>query len=168
MKKTMDSLLQDELQEFLVNTSEKIKENDGKLPVSRSCQTPFINVTWSMLTGTRFHYDDPKLHLILNHINYFFKSGALGAGLLISYPFLIKIIPRALGFDIQQKATRAVHQYIKDVLVEARADSEYKTNPKTFIEVFLQKIDTREATGSIDDDIYSGEEICLCLHYSQI
>ena len=103
VKKTVEILLAEELEELCMDIRRKIQKNNGILPVQHLFSLPMLNTVWCMISGTRCELKDPKLLQLARLIDSYFKTGSFGAGLLTAYPFLVDYAPKLVGFDKQHE-----------------------------------------------------------------
>jgi cytochrome P450 len=163
VKSSMEASLQLELQELCDHISNKIL-NKQSIQAVGLFDAAVVNVVWSMVIGKRFSAEDPTMKHLVNLAHMFFEPGLWKFSLLLSYPFLAHMAPKLVGFDKQAKSTRGYQTFLSGVLARIRSEGKYLTSPDNFTEIFLQKIDTRQLNGTVDDIVYSDENLISILY----
>jgi len=113
VKKTVEVLLAEELEEICTSIRHKVRNNNGIVSVQHLFSLPMLNSVWSMLSGIRSELNDPKLLQLNKLIDEFFKTGSFGAGMLTAYPFLVDWTPKLIGYDKQQRINAEVLAYFE-------------------------------------------------------
>jgi hypothetical protein len=112
-KKTMETLLAEELEELCADIKTRAQNNNGTVPAQHLFSLPMLNTVWSMISGKRYDLKDPKLIKFAGLIDTYFRTGSIGAGLLTAYPFLVDVAPKVVKFDKQQEINREIQAYLE-------------------------------------------------------
>jgi len=107
----MNDLMLDEMIEFVEHMKQDSSSSgDGRVHFrSNYFEKIFMNIAATLLIGKRFNYNDQRLLKLLHYEHEFIKNGVLGAGLLLAFPFLQYICPKALGYNDQSIGIQGFH-----------------------------------------------------------
>jgi len=109
----LEPLIAEELKVFTTELKSQIKNGTGVIEIDHQFQTVFMNVVWSLLTGSRFQHDDPKLHRILKLNRAYAQSAKFGGGLVGLFPELLYMAPDWTGYTQQMGISRALREYME-------------------------------------------------------
>jgi len=110
-RKWMNDLILNEIAECVqYMKDESITNGDGQVHFhSEYFKKSFMSIMATLMLGKRFNYNDKRLLKLLQFEDDFTKNGILGAGLMLAFPFLRYIFPKALGYDDQLRGIRGYH-----------------------------------------------------------
>ncbi|XP_011056303.1 PREDICTED: probable cytochrome P450 305a1 [Acromyrmex echinatior] len=107
-----------------------------------------LNSLWTLVAGTQFDLDNPKLTEILSVVNEIIRNTNVTGGILTHLPFLRYITPGLTGFTaLNQRLTR-MWQFIRTEITnhkQTRTHGEFRD----FIDVYLEEMDTKQSSSSI-------------------
>ncbi|XP_011156577.1 methyl farnesoate epoxidase [Solenopsis invicta] len=110
-----------------------------------------LNSLWTLVAGSRFELDNPKLIEVLSVVNGIIRNTNVTGGILTHLPFLRYIIPGLTGFTaLNQRQTQMWH-FIETEIArhkQTRTHGEFRD----FIDVYLAEMDTKQSTVSSFDE----------------
>lgn len=116
-KQSMEELIQEEAELFKALL---LKNGDEPFDFNNKFNLPILNALWRVTVGERFDYDSPKLLSILQRLTETVeRSGKPEAMILIAFPWIKRINPKAFGrdetlsvlHDIQVLITERIRQH---------------------------------------------------------
>ncbi|GLV44385.1 Cytochrome P450 305a1 [Carabus blaptoides fortunei] len=111
-KKTMESLIVEELADILKQFQEKGPDVEFE-PI---LEPSVLNIVWSLLTGMRLHHEDPRLQ---NLLSMFRKRGSvfdMAGGTLNQYPWLRHIIPDRIGYKLLLNINKELKEFFMEII----------------------------------------------------
>jgi hypothetical protein len=95
---TLESLILEELQDFCSELKSQSQNQNVVEITPQFFNTIFLNVIWSLMTGTRFKHDDPEMKRILHLGHKYAESVQVGGGIGGLFPKIIELAPGWTGF----------------------------------------------------------------------
>jgi len=111
--RTIEPLIIEELKVFSEELKAQIQKNNGIIEISNQFQTVYMNTIWSLVTGTRFEHDDPKLHRILELNRMYAASGQIGGGIVGLFPEVINYAPNWTGYTHHKNVQHQMRSYME-------------------------------------------------------
>ncbi|CAG7719586.1 unnamed protein product [Allacma fusca] len=147
-KQTMESLIQDEISDFIRSLEDRVNTSE-LVQMKGIFDPPLINSVFSMLCGFRFEQNDPELHRLLHLLHGFFTGVKTAGDILMAYPFLAAITPT---YHRQLRLHREMHAYIRKIISDARARKDRITEPRSFVDVFVNTIESSGQDMTFNDE----------------
>ncbi|XP_021945089.1 methyl farnesoate epoxidase [Folsomia candida] len=141
---SMESIVELELECMDKRLRSASKVNGGKVLMERFFQPSLMNVLWTMMAAKRYDHDDPKLTKLLEINSGWFQTGSFGSGIITAFPFIRFLFPEWTGYSSLMHGNRKIHQFARDIMQEHRSRGTYKTDPQSFVDVFLREIDNQD------------------------
>ena len=112
-KQGMEELIEEEVELFKALI---LKNGEESFDFINKLNLPILNALWKLTVGERFDYEDPKLISIVRRLTEVSENaGKPGAVILLVFPWIKKIYPKAFGRD---KALSVNHE-ILDLITES-------------------------------------------------
>ena len=143
----MEGLIQEEVNLFKIFINQRISEPFDFL---NKLNLPILNALWKVTVGERFEYDNPRLLSIVERLTEAFEIfGNPSHALLISYPWLAKIIPSFFQMERTDKVFMDVVDLMHENIVKHKETLD-PNDPRDFTDVMLIEIErTTEESSSL-------------------
>ncbi|KYM98161.1 hypothetical protein ALC62_11152 [Cyphomyrmex costatus] len=132
----------------LTNTIESLTKLGPITNLYNITSIAVLNSLWTLVAGTRFDLDNPKLTEILLVVNEIVRNTNATGGILTHLPFLRHIIPGLTGFTALNQRWTRLWQFIRTEITkhkQTRTHGEYRD----FIDVYLAEMDTKQSSSTI-------------------
>jgi len=90
----MEASMQWEMGILLERLRKQMSQSGGRITVDMLFNHSLMNVSWTMVGGERYSYEDPRMKRLLRVTAIAMKSGSFGTDLGFMFPILIKVLPR--------------------------------------------------------------------------
>jgi len=109
----LEQLIVEELKVFTKELKSQINYGTGVIEIKHQFQTIFMNVVWSLLMGSRFQHDDPKLQHILELNRAYTGSAQIGGGIVGLFPELLYMAPDWTGYTQHMGVSRSMRTFME-------------------------------------------------------
>ncbi|CAL8126658.1 unnamed protein product [Orchesella dallaii] len=136
-KSSMESMIMEEVNEM----TERLLAFKGKPidDIKNKLSLAMVNSLWSIVAGTRYSQDDPKLRDLARQINGAFDEAAKSGALLVIAPWLKHIVPGLIGYNAIRRLMRGLVDFVSKTIKE-HEDTMQEESPRDFIDVYLNEI----------------------------
>ena len=143
----MEGVIQDEVNLFKIFINQRISEPFDFL---NKLNLPILNALWKVTVGERFEYDNPRLLSIVERLTEAFEIfGNPSHALLISYPWLAKIIPSFFQMERTDKVFMDVVDLMQENIMKHKETLD-PNDPRDFTDMMLIEIErTTEESSSL-------------------
>ncbi|CAG7819689.1 unnamed protein product [Allacma fusca] len=139
-KTTLEGMIQEEIQDLLEETDNKIKLSNGIMSVSDAFGIPVINILWAVMAGKRYKHDDEKLKEMLRRIFESFRSQTYVNNLINDYPFL-QHVPGFSGSFNQFMKTKAHTEEFVEEAIDEHLKTRDPLNPRDFLDDYITEME---------------------------
>ncbi|ODM91034.1 Methyl farnesoate epoxidase [Orchesella cincta] len=140
-REKMHSFIQAELVDLVNELKSSVKKNNGIHTFNNFFNLPSLNIVWSMLAGTRFEQNDPKMLKLVKMVEDFAASLSLANGVLLAFPEWKDWFPNLTGMSTQRKCFKETNDFFQEFINERKALGIYKTCPENLVDNFLREMD---------------------------
>ena len=149
-KKSIEDSIHFEVEELI----EKFLSCPGETLVGTDFNAPIINILWYMVAGTRFTPEDKAGMKMVENVTKIFTTGTK----LENMPIVIcKIFPKLTGYSERVEVLEYILTSLMDT-IEKHKDERDITNPKDFIDVYLNEMENQG-----EGNEYSKEDLVGCI-----
>ena len=138
-KQGMEELIVEEAKQF----KSLIEANmDKPFDFRHQLNLPILNALWNVLVGERFEYDNPRLKDLISRLTEVFQLfGNPTQGLLMSYPWLEKILPeKVFNWPYIKKCLMDVTDLMLENVVKHQETLDLNS-PRDYIDMMLIEIE---------------------------
>ncbi|CAL8124686.1 unnamed protein product [Orchesella dallaii] len=139
----MHIVIESELTDIVQELRTSVKENNGIHTFDCYFTLSILNVLWSMLAGTRYEHNDPKLLTLIKLVRDMMSSCNFGNSVLLAYPEWKDWFPDWTGLTLQRKCWKETNIFFQEFINERKQLGIYKSNPENVIDEFLHEVDAR-------------------------
>ncbi|XP_072161223.1 probable cytochrome P450 305a1 isoform X2 [Bemisia tabaci] len=119
-----------------------------------------LNVLWTVVAGTRFSLDDPKLGRLLELMNSRSKAFDFSGGLLNRFPWMRFLAPDKSGYKLISNLNSELRNFLMDEIEKHKGTRTDEV--RDFMDLYLEKID---APGT-DKGIFNEDQlVAVCLDF---
>lgn len=123
-----------------------------------------MNVTWTILRGSRFELEDQQLIMLMEMIHKSFQIIDMSGGILSQLPWLRFIAPEKTGYSQLIKTLEPLWDFLNRNIEEVLESYDKKCEPKNFIEFYCREISNRASA----DSVFTQEQLlALCIDFFQ-
>ncbi|CAL8116997.1 unnamed protein product [Orchesella dallaii] len=155
---SMDIVINEELTKFLGHFDQILKRsqnnNENVVITTELFDLSVINVLWRLVTGKSYELENVRLNRLLHLSHEFVRISKNGEDISTSFPFLRDWFPEWTGRNHQSKCIQKLSGFFREAVNEHRSNESYATDPQSFLDVFLAKIDENP-----NDSIYNDEQL---------
>lgn len=134
----------EEVRELIEKTARDASSSNGIVEVDLFFTLSVINALWSMVAGARFSHDNPELQHLMKLNAEFFKASSFVGDFSMAFPFLREYIPWITNRAYTTRLSDQVLDFAKKIHDTHKKRESYATNPESFVDIFLAKIDEEE------------------------
>jgi len=165
-KQNMETAVEDELLDFLHYFDDGILHGKpNTIKMEHLFTLPVLNILWIMVAGTRFSYDDDKLHRLIRTVDEITKTHDIGGNILMAFPYLRFLFPEATGHAHQLRLYAKLHEFFRDIMQSRLAENDFDSeSPRDFTDIFILEMNKRRKVNGNDSQIFTEEQfIMVCL-----
>ncbi|KAF7988456.1 hypothetical protein HCN44_001029 [Aphidius gifuensis] len=115
------------------------KKHNKTFTIDEFFGLPVFNTIWTIMTRTRFSYDDKKLDDIMTVIHEAFRSNDALGGILSHLPFLRFIIPELSGYNNLMSTLDKLWRFIDDEIEHQLCLLKINKKPDNLIQAFINE-----------------------------
>jgi cytochrome P450 len=150
----MEEMIQDEII-LLCNSLDK--QVGLPLAMDRIFNISVINALWTLISGSRFELDDPKLKKLIEYMDFLVKESG-NTSILTVFPWIRHIAPKMSGWTGTKTCALALNHFIDEVIDEhvvnfASNKESVREDPKDFIDAFLAQIESSDPGSSFHGEL---------------
>ncbi|ODN00908.1 Cytochrome P450 2J5 [Orchesella cincta] len=145
-KSSMESMIMEEVNEM----KDRLLAYKGRPidDIKNMLSLAMLNSLWSIVAGTRYSQDDPKLRELARQITGAFDEAAKAGAVLVLAPWLKHIIPGLIGYTSIRRTMRGLVDFVSKTIKEHK-ETVQEESPRDFIDVYLNEIKrTADVTSS--------------------
>ncbi|ODM94630.1 Farnesoate epoxidase, partial [Orchesella cincta] len=155
---SMDVVINEELAKFLEHFSEKLNRtrNNTMVITKELFDGSVLNVLWRLVTGKSFELGDERLDYLLQLSNDFLQASKNGADISLTFPFLRDWLPEWTGRNRQVMCIQKLCEFFRETLKEHRQNGTCASDPQSFVDIFLAKIDENQIAS-----VFNGSQLSI-------
>jgi len=101
----------EELKVTINQFKSQLQNGVGVIEIDHQFEAVYMNIVWSLMTGTRFEHDDPKFKRLLRLNRSYEECGQIGGGIGGLFPKLLYMAPNWTGYTKLQAMSIALREY---------------------------------------------------------
>ncbi|CAG7821422.1 unnamed protein product [Allacma fusca] len=136
------SFLDTEIDEISKIFDQAIAQNDGRIQPNKLFGIPTVNVVWASVANSRFDYDDVRITKLVHLMSEWSSNAKLFEGIPSAFPVLLKWFPQIFSTENLQKIDFEMQGFLRSLINEIRDQGTFQMEPKSFIESFLQNMES--------------------------
>ncbi|ODN01944.1 Farnesoate epoxidase [Orchesella cincta] len=136
-KSSMESIIMEEVNEL----GERLAAFKGE-PITNMksfLSLATVNSLWSIVAGTRYSQDDPKLRALAHRLSGAFNDAGENAGALFLMKWLKHIAPEFCGYNGIRRMFADLAEFVSKTIQEHK-NTFQEDSPRDFIDVYLKEI----------------------------
>ncbi|CAG7719784.1 unnamed protein product [Allacma fusca] len=141
-----------------------IEQNNGVIEPHTLFRIPSVNIAWASAAGSRFEHTDPKILKLVSLMSEFTSTASILDGVPAAFPFLLRWFPSFFSIQRLSDIDDEMHQFLRTLLSDIRGRETYKTDPDSFIEAFLQHMESDKIISPEDREVFSEESLISTLY----
>ncbi|CAL8117112.1 unnamed protein product [Orchesella dallaii] len=143
---SMDVVINEEISKFLAHFKKILarSETNTFIMTKELFEMTTTNVLWRLVTGISYDLDDSRMENVIRLSNEFLLSATNGGDISITFPFLRDWFPEWTERNRQTKCSTDLRDFVQKLVKEHRNSHFDTSNPQSFIDVFLAKIDLNQ------------------------
>ncbi|CAL8121430.1 unnamed protein product [Orchesella dallaii] len=165
-RSTMELIIHAELKDVVKDIKTRIGGgNGGIINFDGYFMVSTLNMVWSMLTGTRYMHNDPKLVRLANVVDIFFQSSNSSTNILMAFPEWRDFFPNLTGMTVQRVCFQETNSFFQETVDERKRLGVYKTKPENMIDGFLHELEEQaKQDGTGDEKIFTEEQLVALMN----
>lgn len=145
-RRGMYEIIENEAEIFLEDLQKLVAKGNGStlLQMDEIGFTYILNTLWSLMSGVRYNFDDPKLTKLASLVDNLLKNIDMSGSLFSHFPFLIKIAPEFSGYTKFIEVHVAIYEFISNELENIKLSLNTLNSPSNLMEAYLHEIKSSE------------------------
>ncbi|XP_021961712.2 farnesoate epoxidase [Folsomia candida] len=101
---------------------------------------PILSIMWQMIVGRLSPEDEPSIKILSEKGDAFLRTSVFGAGIVNAFPFLRRIFPNALGYNVQMDFFKECNTIAQNLFTEMEEKMRKlrMITPINLLEAFVQ------------------------------
>uniref|UniRef100_A0A914EMA7 Cytochrome P450 n=1 Tax=Acrobeloides nanus TaxID=290746 RepID=A0A914EMA7_9BILA len=149
------------IQDTIIDQAKKmvhlLEETNGEpVDLSPYFTTAVGNIIFQLVFGSVREFHDPELHMFKENLDVVLNTVISPVGFLVEFSLKLKILDPLFGGGYKKglKKNDEVISYLKKEIEEHKRTIDYESEPRDFIDAYLQEMHRREKEGNVEEFTY--------------